>query len=187
MRLLDHAIGEYFDLVKKASYFKNTIFLLFGDHGTSDPQALHMPNSDYDLKLRSYRVPLIIYGPEMVESDVEKNDVSQLVDILPTVLGLTGKPYQNRTLGRDLLNGQIVNDPLTFITNNKMAKPHNAVIGEKYYLSKGYNGEIKLHNIASDKPLINIATKHPDIAKDYLKRLNAIYETSKYMLYHNKK
>ena len=187
MRLLDHAIGEYFDLVKKASYFKNTIFLLFGDHGTSDPQALHMPNSDYDLKLRSYRVPLIIYGPEIVESDVEINDVSQLVDILPTVLGLTGKPYQNRTLGRDLLNGQIVNDPLTFITNNKMAKPHNAVIGEKYYLSKAYNGKIKLHNIASDKPLINIARKHPDIARDYLKRLNAIYETSKYMLYHNKK
>ena len=187
MNLLDHAIGEYFDMAKKASYFKNTIFLLFGDHGTSDPQALHMPNSDYYLKLRSYRVPLIIYGPEMIEAEIVRNDISQLVDILPTVIGLTGKPYQNRTLGRDLLNGQISNNYLTFITNNKMAKPHTAVLGEKYYLSKAYNGRIKLHDITSDKPLVNIARKHPDITKEYLNRLNAIYETSKYMLYHNKK
>ena len=64
----------------------------------------------------------------MVEPNVERNDVSQLVDILPTVLGLTGKPYQNRTFGRDLLNGQIANNPLAFITNNKMAKPHTAVL-----------------------------------------------------------
>jgi phosphoglycerol transferase MdoB-like AlkP superfamily enzyme len=51
MRLLDHAVGEYISSAETAPYFNNTIFLFFGDHGTSDPKALHMPNSDFDLKI----------------------------------------------------------------------------------------------------------------------------------------
>ena len=35
-----------------SSYTDNTIFLFFGDHGTSDPRANHMPPSDFELKLK---------------------------------------------------------------------------------------------------------------------------------------
>jgi phosphoglycerol transferase MdoB-like AlkP superfamily enzyme len=190
MRMLDHAVGEYISSAKTASYFNNTIFLFFGDHGTSDPRALHMPKSDYDLKLRSYQVPFFIYGPELIKGGIVRNDVSQLVDLLPTVNGLAGKPYENRTMGRDLLNGEIPIDPLALIINKKMAKPHIAVIGQNYYLSmanrKG-GPRVKLHELWSDKPLVNVKDKYPEITDRYLGRLKGIYETTKYMLYHNQK
>jgi phosphoglycerol transferase MdoB-like AlkP superfamily enzyme len=190
MRMLDHAVGEYISSAKTASYFNNTIFLFFGDHGTSDPRALHMPKSDYDLKLRSYQVPFFIYGPELIKGGIVRNDVSQLVDLLPTVNGLAGKPYENRTMGRDLLNGEIPIDPLALIINKKMAKPHIAVIGQNYYLSmanrRGGSG-VKLHELWSDKPLVNVKDKYPEITDRYLGRLKGIYETTKYMLYHNQK
>ena len=190
MRMLDHAVGEYISSAKTASYFNNTIFLFFGDHGASDPRALHMPKSDYDLKLRSYQVPFFIYGPELIKGGIVRNDVSQLVDLLPTVNGLAGKPYENRTMGRDLLNGEIPIDPLALIINKKMAKPHIAVIGQNYYLSMANRrggSRVKLHELWSDKPLVNVKDKYPEITDRYLGRLKGIYETTKYMLYHNQK
>ena len=188
MRMLDHAVGEYISSAETAPYFNNTIFLFFGDHGTSDPRAFHMPKSDYDLKIRSYQVPFLIYGPGLIKGGVVRNDVSQLVDILPTINGLAGKPYENRTMGRDLLNSEIPIDPLALIINKKMAKEHIAVIGQDYYLSMSRDGSrVKLHELWSDKPLVNVRDKYPEITDRYLGRLKGIYETTKYMLYHNKK
>ncbi|HJM69955.1 MAG TPA: sulfatase-like hydrolase/transferase, partial [Candidatus Marinimicrobia bacterium] len=63
MRFLDHSIGRFMEMANTADYFKNTIFVLFGDHGNADPQAEHMPADDYALRLRSYNVPFIIYAP----------------------------------------------------------------------------------------------------------------------------
>ena len=188
MRMLDYAVGEYISSAETAPYFNNTIFLFFGDHGTSDPRAFHMPKSDYDLKIRSYQVPFLIYGPGLIKGGVVRNDVSQLVDILPTINGLAGKPYENRTMGRDLLNSEIPIDPLALIINKKMAKEHIAVIGQDYYLSMSRDGSrVKLHELWSDKPLVNVRDKYPEITDRYLGRLKGIYETTKYMLYHNKK
>ena len=187
MRLLDHAVGEYISDAKSAPYFENTIFLFFGDHGTSDPRAIHMPRSDFDLKLRSYQVPFFIYGPS-VKGGVVRSDVSQLVDLLPTVNGLAGKTYENRTMGRDLMNDAIPLDPLALIINKKMAKHHIAVVGQKYYLSMEKDGtNMQLHELWSDEPLVDVKAKFPEIADRYFYRLKGIYETTKYMLYHNKK
>ena len=188
MRMLDHAVGEFISNAKAAPYFKNTIFLFFGDHGTSDPRALHMPPSDFDLKLRSFQVPFFIYSPELIEGGIVRSDISQLVDILPTVNGLAGNSYVNRTMGRDLLNDIIPSDPLALIINKKMATQHIAVVGQEYYLSMSKDGsDIQLHDLWSDEPLVDVKVKYPEITRSYSQRLESIYETAKYMLYHNKK
>ena len=188
MRMLDHAVGEFISNAKAAPYFKNTIFLFFGDHGTSDPRALHMAPSDFDLKLRSFQVPFFIYSPELIEGGIVRSDISQLVDILPTVNGLAGNSYVNRTMGRDLLNDIIPSDPLALMINKKMATQHIAVVGQEYYLSMSKDGsDIQLHDLWSDEPLVDVKVKYPEITRSYSQRLESIYETAKYMLYHNKK
>jgi len=188
MRMLDHAVGKFISNAKSAPYFKNTIFLFFGDHGTSDPRALHMAPSDFDLKLRSFQVPFFIYSPELIEGGIVRSDISQLVDILPTVNGLAGNSYVNRTMGRDLLNDIIPSDPLALIINKKMATQHIAVVGQEYYLSMSKDGsDIQLHDLWSDEPLVDVKVKYPEITRSYSQRLESIYETAKYMLYHNKK
>ena len=104
MRLLDHAVGEYFSYAKSSSYFENTVFFLFGDHGTSDPWAEHMPLSDYELLLRSYHVPFIIYGNILKQKGIIRNEVSMLPDLMPTAAGFAGISYHNQTLGQDLMS-----------------------------------------------------------------------------------
>ena len=188
MRMLDHTVGEFIAFAKSSSYFDNTVFLFFGDHGTSDPRALHMPKSDFDLKLRSYQVPFFIYSPKIIKGGSIRSDVSQLVDILPTINGLAGNDYENRTMGRDLLNDNIPIDPLALIINKKMANQHIAVIGRNHYLSMSNDGtQIQLHELWSDEPLVDVKDIYPEITNRYSARLEGIYETAKYMLYHNQK
>jgi len=188
IRMLDHAVGEFISYAKSSSYFNNTVFLFFGDHGTSDPRAMHMPKSDFDLKLRSYHVPFFIYSPGLIKEGSIRTDVSQLVDILPTINGLAGNNYENRTMGRDLLNDVIPKDPLALIINKKMAKQHIAVIGKNHYLSMSKDGnQIQLHELRSNEPLVDVKDKFPEITNSYAARLEGIYETAKYMLYHNQK
>lgn len=188
MRLLDHAVGSFMTMVESSSYFKNTVFLFFGDHGTSDPRANHMPPSDFELKLRSYQVPFIIFAPWKFKGGQVRNDVAQLVDLMPTVCGLTGVTYENRTLGRDLLNGVIPDDPLAMIVNGMVAEQHIAVVGQDYYLSMNKNGSnVKLNDLWSNEPWVDVKEKYPEIADQYAHRLKGFYETAKYMLYHNQK
>ena len=188
IRLLDHAVGEFMANVESSSYTDNTIFLFFGDHGTSDPRATHMPPSDFELKLRSYHVPLIVYAPWKFKGGRVRNDVAQLVDLMPTVCGLAGISYENRTLGRDLFNSQIPTDPLAMIINKKVAEQHIAVVGQDHYLSMQKDGsDVKLHELWSNEPWLDVKDKYPEITDHYSKRLKGIYETAKYMLYHNQK
>ena len=186
MRLLDHAVGTFIDQVKESSYFENTIFIFFGDHGTSDPAASHMARADFDLKLRSYRVPFFIYAPKILDQPKVNSDVSQLVDIMPTVCGLAGVSYINRTLGRDLLSTSNSVDPLALIVNNKVAKSHIAVIGKEHYLSMQRDGtDMKLHELISNDPLVDVKENYPEIVERYSHHLIGIYETAKYMMYNN--
>lgn len=187
MRLLDHAVGEFMKNVVSSTYGNNTIFLFFGDHGTSDPRANHMPPSDFELKLRSYQVPLIVYAPWKFKGGRIRNDVSQLVDLMPTVCGLAGVSYKNRTLGRDLFHDAIPSEPLAMIVNKKVAEQHIAVVGQDHYLSMQKDGsDVKLHELWSNEPWVDVKAKYPEITRSYSKRLKGIYETAKYMLYHNK-
>ena len=187
MRLLDHAVGEFMKNVVSSTYGNNTIFLFFGDHGTSDPRANHMPPSDFELKLRSYQVPLIVYAPWKFKGGRIRNDVSQLVDLMPTVCGLAGVSYKNRTLGRDLFHDAIPSEPLAMIVNKKVAEQHIAVVGQDHYLSMQKDGsDVKLHELWSNEPWVDVKAKYPKITRSYSKRLKGIYETAKYMLYHNK-
>jgi len=187
MRSLDHAVGEFMKNAASSTYGNNTIFLFFGDHGTSDPRANHMPPSDFELKLRSYQVPLIVYAPWKFKGGRIRNDVSQLVDLMPTVCGLAGVSYENRTLGRDLFRDAIPSEPLAMIVNKKVAEQHIAVVGQDHYLSMQKDGsDVKLHELWSNEPWVDVKAKYPEITRSYSKRLKGIYETAKYMLYHNK-
>ena len=104
---------------------------------------------------------------------------------MPTVCGLAGVDYNNKTLGRDILSDQL-NDPLALIVNKKVAKSHIAVVGKEHYLSMQKDGtDIKLHELNSKNPLIDVKENYPEIVERYSHRLIGMYETAKYMMYNN--
>jgi len=186
MRLLDHTIGEYFSYAKKSKYFSNTVFFLFGDHGTSDPWAKHMPQSDYELLLRSYHVPLIIYGPGIIKGGIMRNDIAMLPDLIPTAAGFAGISYHNQTLGRDLMSIADNQEGLALTVGKKHARPTIGVFGNHYYLTMYHDGkDIRLYDLKVTGSPEDIHTEQPEITSKYSRLVQGLYETSKYMLYHN--
>ena len=186
MRLLDHAIGEYISYAQNSEYYENTIFFLFGDHGTSDPWAEHMPLSDYELLLRSYHVPFIIFGSPLKESGLIREDVSMLPDLMPTIAGFAGINYYNQTLGRDLMDLRENQESFALTVGKKHAFPTIGIIGPQYYLTMYHDGtNINLYDLNEPGTPMNLKDNYPELSQRYSNLVQALYETSKYMLYNN--
>ena len=186
MRLLDHALGEYFSYVKNSNYYDNTIFFLFGDHGTSDPWAEHMPLTDYELMLRSYHVPLIVYGNRLKEKGVIRDNVSMLPDLMPTIAGFAGINYHNQTLGHDLMSLKDNQNSYALTVGKDRAYPVIGLVGKQYYLTMYHDGtNINLYDLYSSGPTRDVKLEHPNLTTEYSRLVRGLYETSKYMLYHN--
>lgn len=185
MRFLDHSLDKFFEMASEEPYYNNTIFVLFGDHGTSDPRAHHMLPSDYDLKIRSYNVPLIIYTPGNINQPQIIHKICGLADVLPTIAGLVGIPYTNHTIGRDILNME--NDiNYSLIINTKLSPSSYGIIGKDFYLQKfrDVSGQT-FHNLNSSSPVDDVKLEYPNKHLKFDELSDAIYETSKYLLYHN--
>ena len=184
MRFLDHSIGRFMEMANTADYFKNTIFVLFGDHGNADPKAEHMPADDYALRLRSYNVPFIIYAPGLGMDHRRIETVCGLPDLMPTIAGLSGIDYTNKTLGRDVLKNE---NGMAFVVNKKISPSSYGVLDSDYYLRIFRNGSgMEFHDLNSPDPAEDILSGNEEMVKNYERMTLGILETAKYMLYHNR-
>jgi phosphoglycerol transferase MdoB-like AlkP superfamily enzyme len=104
-RYSDWALGEFFQRAEASPWFKDTLFVIVGDHGF----AINRQLSEIDL-LR-FRVPLLLLGPGIRETyGAINHTVATQTDVVPTVVGLLGKPFVHQCWGRNLLSLED-NDP----------------------------------------------------------------------------
>ena len=87
----DYAIGEFVKNAEKEKYFENTIFIFLSDH------THHKDLNHYEDR----NIPLLIYAPNRFKSEV-KNTIGSQLDIIPTLLGIIGKPILFSAMGKDL-------------------------------------------------------------------------------------
>ncbi len=80
----DDAIRFFIDEYKKRSDFKNTIFVITGDH--------RMPEIPLNTNIDRFYVPLIIYSP-MLKRSASFKGVSSHLDITPTLLSFLSLNY----------------------------------------------------------------------------------------------
>ena len=102
-RFLDHALGLFFERARREPWFANTVFVLYGDHGT----RTGAPGSVLtlgDLSLIVYHVPMLIYAPGFIRQPRRIDVAAGHVDIMPTLASFCGRGYENQTLGIDLFD-----------------------------------------------------------------------------------
>ena len=187
-RFMDYSVGHFMELAKKSDYYKNTIFIFWGDHGISGNPGKHttVGESTSKLALGSYRVPFIIYSPLIKEAKVYDQVVSE-VDAMPTIASMANISYTATTLGRDMFNQKFDDSRFAF-TINHSSNPLIGLIGEKYYYRvKSDGSDSGLYDIYSDKPLIDYSAEHPKLVKRMKKLTFGIYEISKYIPHFNKR
>lgn len=94
VRYADHALGEFLGKAQSHDFFRNTLFVILGDHGARVYGSEQVP-------IESYRIPVIFYAPGFVQPGLITRLGSQL-DVAPTLLGLLDMDYESQFFGRDL-------------------------------------------------------------------------------------
>lgn len=99
MRYSDWALGQFFERARKQPYFKDTLFVIVGDHGFGNHQQVT------ELDLGRFNVPLLLIAPGIQEKfGAVDHTVGTQVDIVPTIMGRLGGQTRHQCWGRDLLN-----------------------------------------------------------------------------------
>lgn len=98
-RYSDWALGEFFRRVEHSPWYRDTLFVILGDHGFAVSRSLS------DIDLLRFRVPLLLLGPGIRETyGAVNHTVATQTDVVPTVVGLLGKPFVHQCWGRNLLS-----------------------------------------------------------------------------------
>ena len=98
IRYTDHALKRFFEEASKEPWFKNTVFVMTGDHTNMSNHA------EYKSSINQFSTSIIIYDASGDLTPGIRDGIAQQTDILPTILNLIGydKPYM--AFGCDLLN-----------------------------------------------------------------------------------
>ena len=182
---MDHSIGRFIKEARKEAYFDNTIFVFYGDHGIGGYPGEHTPAYLNETQLSAMQTPLIFYAPKLLKpKQIDK--VATELDLLPTIAGLTGIEYINTTLGRDLFDVNFDDKRFAF-TIFHGRNSTLGLLGENYYYSIMEDGSnAALYDIHAKDSRQNIMQQHPEQAAKMRELTFGIFETTKYMLHHNK-
>lgn len=98
MRYADWALGQFFAKARQEPYFKDTLFVVLGDHGFGNDEQIT------EMDLSRFSIPLLMIGPGVQETFGNSRDtVGSQIDVVPTIVGRLGLPVQAQCWGRDLL------------------------------------------------------------------------------------
>ncbi len=95
VRYTDFAVADFLKRAREKPWFANTVFVIVADHCANSAGKTELP-------LPKYRIPLIIYNPELLGARSVNTLCSQM-DYAPTLLGLLNWTYKSRFFGRDVL------------------------------------------------------------------------------------
>lgn len=183
-RFSDYSLGEFFRLIQDKDFFKNTLFIIHGDHGLPDHNAEHLSEGYKFYGLSRFHTPLVIYSPLIKEPKVFETMMTE-PDVMPTVLGLIGQPYTNTALGRNIfaLDPQKPNYAFSYVY---YTDPLQILLYDQKFLAFGDETEVRsLHLYNSENPREDVKDQYPEKFNEMSHLLKGIFETSKYMLHHN--
>lgn len=99
---LDRELGRVFAALEESGLRERTLVIVTSDHGEGLGQH-EEPTHSYFVYDSTMRVPLILWGPPALPQGRRVRGPARTVDILPTVLELTGRAVPEGLHGRSLV------------------------------------------------------------------------------------
>jgi phosphoglycerol transferase MdoB-like AlkP superfamily enzyme len=139
MRYADWALGEFFRQAQHEEWFRNTLFVLTGDHGFGAPSAIT------EMRLDRQHVPLLFYSPALDPAVIgRRRTVASQVDIGASVLGLLGLEMRHQSWGRNLFDSGLKDDGFAVIKPSG-GENRVAVVEGDYVLIRDAKGDTLLY------------------------------------------
>jgi len=184
MRFMDHSLGVFFSIARQEAYFPDTIFVLFGDHGSFRSLA-KVTSAEAQFGLTRFHVPAVIVGSPVPGAPRAIDAPASEVDVLPTIAGLVGVPYVNTTLGRDLLDPRFDSSRFAFTIDEHFREPKiGLVTGDIYLQIPTGGGPTRWADLRGDGAT-EIAAEDPERARTLERLCRGLYEASRWLMYHN--
>ena len=183
-RYTDFCYQQFFEAAKKEKYFANTVFIFVGDHGIAGDAKAMYPASWTEQRLSSEHVPLLFYAPALVQPRLMHTVCSQ-VDIMPSAAALLKVPYHNNSMGKNLFDTLTTIEKYAFIIDHE-TKDIGLVNSQYYFIKNLKTSKTNLVSVTSNdaiQPSVKI-----DSIKNAMEKITAAYyETSRYLLFNNKR
>lgn len=174
IRVMDYSLGDFFARARQEKYYENTVFFIFGDHGTSfGGESPPLPG------LVGNHVPLVIHSPRLFPAPKVIDTIASSLDVMPTAAALAGVAHVNETLGRDLLVNPPPGEHYAFVR----AFPTHGLVGDEFFLRLQPDGTPELFRYASDQPLVEVSKQHPEVTAKMARLCRGVHETALFMLH----
>jgi phosphoglycerol transferase MdoB-like AlkP superfamily enzyme len=138
----DNAVRQYFKTVSKRPWYKNTLFVITGDHG-----AYHYID-EYKTEVGAFAVPIIFFTPDGSLKGMD-NRVAQQTDIFPTILDHLNIKTPYFSFGSSLLDPDSKRMAFYHTSGNYRLLDDSLVIeydGKKFISLYKYIDDRMLHN-----------------------------------------
>ena len=183
-RYTDFCYQQFFEAARKEKYFANTVFIFVGDHGIAGDAKAIYPASWTEQRLSSEHVPLLFYAPALLQPRLVHSVCSQ-VDIMPSVAALLKVPYHNNSMGKNLFDTLSTAEKYAFIIDHETKEI--GLVNSQYYFTRNLKTSktslVSVINNDAIKPSVQI-----DSIKNAMEKITAAYyETSRYLLFNNKR
>ncbi len=99
----DHFLGELVAGLEGAGALDHAILIVVGDHGEAFGEHYRSQHDAVPYE-EVVRVPWVLYSPALLAAPRAIEGLRHHVDLLPTVLGLLGVPWEGKLAGRSLLD-----------------------------------------------------------------------------------
>jgi arylsulfatase A-like enzyme len=149
---VDHQVGRFFQELKRTSVLDNTIVIVTADHGESLDEILETEGYGFDhgefLYDSQLHVPLIVILPHSSRTGMRISQIVTLLDIMPTILDMSGLRIPSSVHGISLLpflqnRRPSHTDQLVFLHRGKyLNRESHPLLGEEEFGVR--NGQYKL-------------------------------------------
>lgn len=163
----DAMLRKFFEQASKTSWFDSTVFVLIGDHGTSQ-------DATYPLPLSYFHTPLMFYAPNIIAAEINQNMANQ-IDVFPSIMGILNLPYTANHFGIDLRRQK---RPFACIMN---VSGYAILDNEWMMLYKKNTGEKLLYKYR-DKDITNHISTQPERANNMDLYGKQMWQTTQYLL-----
>ena len=175
VKYTDYALKLFFELAKKESWFKDTVFVIVADHCASSAGRTELP-------LDRYRIPCLIYA-DFLEAKRVDTLVSQ-IDVMPTVMGLLNFSYESKFLGQDIFSGFYFNPRAYIATYRELGylTPDTLSIIKPLREQIQYKIVPEAEQPTAELPIFYEQRKVPHPDGKLMKKCISAYETTYFLL-----
>jgi hypothetical protein len=170
----DYSLRKFFETISSMSWYKNTLFVITGDHTPAEAE-----HPFYRTQVGLYALPIIFFKPNSELHGVH-NAIVQHIDIMPSILDYLHYNSEYVAFGQSIFDTTCAHYSTNFLND------FYQIVDDNYVLQFATEKSSRLLNYKNDTLLTrNIFSLRPEIRLRLENYLQALIQTYNYALIHN--